>query len=224
MIKQPLIAPSTEPCPVKDLTAYVKSLEQDGADWIHCDIMDGKMVPARTFDYLVLAFLRKATNLPLDVHLMIQNPLRVIREYVKYGADIITVHFESFEDKFKVIDALNQIRNLGIKAGVSIKPSTPVEVLDSVLPHANLVLIMSVEPGKSGQQFIKDSLVKIAYLNRKRDEQKLNFYIEVDGGINAANAPIISVSGADVLVSGSAVFNSTDRKKIMNELRGKPQL
>ncbi len=220
-MKKILIAPSTEPCPIKELTGYVKDLEKQGADWIHCDIMDGKFVPKRTFDYLILAFIRKATSLPLDVHLMVKEPMKIVKEYVKYGADLITVHFEVFRDKFDLINSLKEIRNMGVKVGVSISPKTSVEVLGNILHYLDLVLIMSVEPGKSGQEFIKDSLVKISYLNKKRAEQGLDFLIQVDGGVNTTNASIIAVSGADVLVSGSVVYNSENREKTMEILRGK---
>lgn len=223
-MKKILIAPSTDPCPIKDLTKYVKDLEKDGADWIHCDIMDGKFVPKRTFDYLILAFIRKETKLPLDVHLMVEQPMKVFKDYIKYGADVITVHYEVFPDKLTLINALKQIRDTGVKVGISIKPETPVEVLDNLLHFIDLVLIMSVEPGKSGQDFIKDSLIKVAYLNKKRTERGLDFLIEVDGGINTTNASIITVSGADVLVSGSVVYNSENRAKTMDMLRGKKEL
>ena len=223
-MKKILIAPSTDPCPIKNLTTYVKQLEDAGADWIHCDIMDGKFVPKRTFDYLILAFIRKETKLPLDVHLMVQQPMKVVKDYVKYGANIITVHYEVFTDKLSLINALQEIRKMGVKVGLSIKPETSVDVLENILHYIDLVLIMSVEPGKSGQEFIKESLIKIAYLNKKRTEQGLDFLIEVDGGVNTTNSSIITVSGADVLVSGNAVYNSDNRRKSMDILRGKKEL
>lgn len=219
-MKKVLIAPSTDPCVIKDLTKYVKELDRAGADWIHCDIMDGKFVPKRTYDYLILAFLRKATNLTLDVHMMVENPMKVVQEYIKYGADIITVHYEAFHDKIQLVNALQQIKKMGVKVGVSIKPSTPVSLLENILKYVDLVLIMSVEPGKSGQEFIKESLVKIAFLNKKRLDEDLDFLIEVDGGINTVNASIIAISGADILVSGNCVFKSPDKKKTINALRG----
>ena len=220
-MKKIQIAPSTDPCPIKDLTKYVKELEGCGADLIHCDIMDGKFVPKRTFDYMVLAFLRKVTKLKLDVHMMVTEPLKVAKYFVRYGADMITIHYEAFHDKIQLVGALQSIKKLGVKVGVAIKPATPVKCLDNILKFVDLVLVMSVEPGKSGQEFIKDSLVKIAYLNKKRTEDKLDFLIEVDGGINTINASIIAVSGADILVSGSVIYNSGDKKKTISEMHGK---
>lgn len=219
-MKNVLIAPSTDPCPVKDLTKYIKELEEDGADLIHCDIMDGKFVEKRTYDYMILAFIRKVTRLKLDVHLMVQNPIAVAKSYVRYGADRIIIHMESFPDKIQLVGAIQTIKKMGVEVGVAINPQTPVKSLDTILKYVDLVLVMSVVPGKSGQQFIKDSLVKIAYLNKKRAEENLNFLIEVDGGINSINASIVAVSGADILVSGSAIYNAENRKAIIKEMRG----
>ena len=219
-MKKIQIAPSTDPCPIRDLTKYIKELEESGADLIHCDIMDGKFVPKKTFDYMILGFLKKVTNLKLDVHMMVQNPLSVAQNYVRYGADIITIHYEAFRDKIQLVGALQTIKKMGVYVGIAINPTTPVKVLDNILKYIDVVLIMSVQPGKSGQQFIKESLVKIAYLNKKRIEEKLDFIIEVDGGINTINAQIIAVSGADILVSGSVIYNAEDRKKIISEMRG----
>ena len=219
-MKEVLIAPSTDPCAVKDLTKYAKEMEKAGADWLHCDIMDGKFVPKRTFDYLILAFIRKSTNLKLDVHLMVENPMKVAKDYVKYGADSVTFHYESFKDKIQLVNAVQTLKRLGVKVGVAIKPSTPVNALEHILKYLDIVLVMSVEPGKSGQQFIKESLVKIAFLNKKRQDEGYNFLIEVDGGINLINASIVAISGADVLVSGNTIFKSTDRKRTISDLRG----
>lgn len=220
MNKKVLIAPSTHPCPIKELSKYAKELELNGADWLHCDIMDGKFVPDRTFDQLVFAFLKKSTNLYLDVHLMVKEPMKVVDEYAKYGANGITVHYECFNDKISLINALQHIKSLGINAGLSIKPGTDIETIFSVLPYLDLVLIMSVEPGASGQQFIKSSIQKIARLSKKRAETNGKFLIEVDGGINTTNAQLISISGADVLVSGSVVYNSTNKKETILKLKG----
>ena len=151
---------------------------------------------------------------------MVQNPTAVAKNYVRYGADRIIIHYEAFRDKIELVGAVQMIKKMGVEVGVAINPKTPVKVLDQILKYVDLVLVMSVEPGKSGQQFIKDSLVKIAYLHKKRTEDGLNFLIEVDGGINSINAPIISVSGADILVSGSAIFNAENRAQIIQEMHG----
>lgn len=219
-MKKILIAPSTDPCPVKDLTKYVKTLEEAGADLIHCDIMDGKFVERRTFDYMILAFIKKSTRLKLDVHLMVQNPTMVAKHYVRYGADRIIIHYEAFPDKIQLVGAVQSIKKLGVSVGVAINPKTPVKVLDTILKYVDLVLVMSVEPGKSGQAFIKDSLIKIAYLNKKRTEENLNFLIEVDGGINEIYAPIVAVSGADIVVSGSAIYNAENKENMIKLMHG----
>ncbi len=223
-MKNLLIAPSTDPCPIKDLTEYAKLVEKSGADWLHCDIMDGKFVPKRSFDYLVFAFLRKATNLFLDVHLMVNEPMKVVKDYVKYGANSITIHYESFSDKVELINALQTIRGMGVKVGLSIKPDTPVQAVENLLRYIDILLVMSVYPGKSGQEFIQDSLIKISYLSKKKAELGLDILIEVDGGVNFTNASIISVSGADVLVSGSCIYNAKDKKKAIETLKGKDRL
>lgn len=223
-MKNILIAPSTDPCPIKDLGQYAKKLELAGADWLHCDIMDGKFVPKRTFDSIVFALLAKSTNMPLDVHLMVADPTRYAKDFAKYGAHNITIHFESFSNKILLINALQQIRDLGVKVGISIKPGTPVTELDNILPYVDIVLVMSVEPGKSGQQFMKEALSKISHLSKKRAEFDYKFLIEVDGGVNTTNSSIIAVSGADVLVSGSAIYSSKSYKKVIDELKGHKSL
>ncbi len=219
-MKKVLIAPSTDPCSINELTKYAKEVEKAGADWLHCDIMDGKFVPKRTYDAMIFAFIRKSTNLKLDVHLMVENPLKTAKEFIKYGADSITIHYEAFKDKIQLISTLQTLKRMGVKVGVSLKPNTPINFLDNILKYVDIVLVMSVEPGKSGQQFIKDSLIKIAYLNKKRLEDGLDFLIEVDGGINAINSQIVAISGADVLVSGSTVYKAKDRQRMISDLRG----
>ncbi len=219
-MKKVLIAPSTDPCSINELTKYAKEVEKAGADILHCDIMDGKFVPKRTYDYMILAFIRKSTNLKLDVHLMVENPMKVAQDYIKYGADSVILHYEAFKDKIQLVSAVQTLKRTGAKIGVAINPTTPVSVLEHLLKYLDIVLVMSVEPGKSGQQFIKDSLVKIAYLNKKRLDEGFNYIIEVDGGINAMNSQIVAISGADVLVSGAAVYNSKDRKRMISDLRG----
>lgn len=219
-----LVAPSTDPCPIKELGQYAKKLELNGADWLHCDIMDGRFVPKRTFDSIVFALLSKSTNMPLDVHLMVVDPIRYATEFAKYGPHNITIHYECFGNKILLLNALQQIRDLGVKVGISIKPSTPVGELDNILPYVDIVLVMSVEPGKSGQEFMKEALPKISHLNKKRAEFGYKFLIEVDGGVNTKNCSIIAVSGADVLVSGNAIYTSKNYKKTIDELKGKKSI
>lgn len=219
-MKTVLISPSTDPCPIKQLGQYAKKMENAGADFLHCDIMDGKFVERKTYDSLVFALLSKSTNLPLDVHLMVADPTKHIKEYAKYGAKNITIHYECFNSKIELINTLQSIRQLGCNAGISIDAGTEVRLLDTILPYVDLVLVMSVNAGKSGQEFLKSSLTKISYLNKKRAEFGYKFLIEVDGGINTSNASIVAVSGADILVSGSAIYNSLDYKKTISILKG----
>ena len=219
MSKQVLIAPSTDPCPLADLLEYSKSLIYNGADWLHCDIMDGKFVPAKTFDEIVLSLLSKRVNTTLDVHLMVENPLERLSAFARAGADILTVHFEAMKGTIAVINTINKIHELGCKAGLAIKPSTSVNAIENFLPFVDLVLVMSVEPGKSGQLFMIDATSKIAELNAIRLQKKYNFLIEVDGGLNKQNAGAVISLGADVLVLGNAMYTATDRPELIKFLK-----
>ena len=219
MDKKIIIAPSTDPCPLNDLTEYAKSLLRDGADWIHCDIMDGKFVQRKTFDEIVLALLSKRVNAVMDVHLMMENPIDKLSTYARAGATNITVHYEALQGTIEIISAINKIHELGCKAGISIKPNTSVDVIEKYLPFVDIVLVMSVEPGRIGQTFINESLSKIAELNTIRAENDYKFLIEVDGGINPQTAGAVVSLGADILVVGSALFNSNDRQNLIQELK-----
>ena len=219
MDKKIIIAPSTDPCLLNDLTEYAKSLLRDGADWIHCDIMDGKFVQRKTFDEIVLALLSKRVNAVMDVHLMMENPIDKLSTYARAGATNITVHYEALQGTIEIISAINKIHELGCKAGISIKPNTSVDVIEKYLPFVDIVLVMSVEPGRSGQTFINESLSKIAELNTIRAENDYKFLIEVDGGINPQTAGAVVSLGADILVVGSALFNSNDRQNLIQELK-----
>lgn len=219
MIKKVLIAPSSDPCPINDLVDYAKSLQNEGADWFHCDIMDGKFVERKTFDEIVLSILTKRVNTIFDVHLMIENPIEKIASFAKAGASNLTIHYESLRGTIETINAINKIHDLGCKAGLSIKPATPVSAIEKYLPFLDLVLIMSVEPGKSGQVFMPSALSKIAELNSIRAENNYEFLIEVDGGINLQTAGSVVSLGADVLVVGSAMFGANDRQIFIRELK-----
>lgn len=219
MDKKVLIAPSSDPCPLNDLVDYAKSLQNDGADWFHCDIMDGKFVERKTFDEVVLSLLTKRVNTTFDVHLMIENPIERLLTFAKAGATNMTVHFEALRGTIEIINAINKIHDCGCKAGLSIKPSTPVSTIEKYLPFLDIVLVMSVEPGKSGQTFIPSTLSKIAELNTIRAENDYRFLIEVDGGVNAQTAGSVVSLGADVLVVGSAMFTASDRVALIRELK-----
>ena len=209
-----LIAPSILSADFSCLKDEIKALEEAKADWIHLDIMDGHFVENLTFGPMVVKSLRSYTNLPFDVHLMVENPLKMIPWFASSGADIITVHAETCKHLDK---ALELIRSYGIKAGVSLNPSTSEQVLEYVLDKTDLILVMSVNPGFGGQGFINSSVKKIA--NIKSMVKGKNVLIEVDGGINPLTASECIAAGADVLVAGSAVFANHDYAKNIESLR-----
>lgn len=187
----------------------------NNAKWLHFDVMDGKFVSNKTYDHLMVKEVKEYSNQFFDVHLMIEEPEQYIDEYVKAGADLITFHYEATNNP---LDLIRVIKKTGKKAGISIKPETNIEVLDYLLKELDLILIMSVEPGKGGQKFLPNSIDKISYLNKKRLENKYDYLIEVDGGINFETAKTVRESGCDVIVVGSFLFNRKDRKTLIEEL------
>jgi ribulose-phosphate 3-epimerase len=199
------LAPSILSADFARLGEQVVEATKAGADYIHVDVMDGRFVPQITIGAPVVASIRKWTNLPLDVHLMIEAPERQISQFADAGADIITVHIEVCPHIHRVVQA---IKELGVKVGVSLNPETPIKTLTEVLPSVDLVLVMTVNPGFGGQSFIEDMLGKIAQLRAELDEKGLTAELEVDGGINAEVAPRVVRAGARVLVAGAAVFGS----------------
>ncbi len=198
------IAPSILSADFGRIGEVVKETERAGADYIHVDVMDGEFVPNLTIGPLVVKAIRANTSLPLDVHLMIVKPDRLIPEFIEAGAEKITVHREAVDELLPVI---NLIKGLGAKAGVSINPSTPASSLEDVLDHIDLVLAMSVNPGFGGQSFIKNVLPKIKLLRLMIDEKQLSTELEVDGGIKFDNVGRVIHAGADVIVAGSAIYN-----------------
>ena len=184
-----------------------RMVDASAAEWVHIDVMDGVFVPNISFGFPVLKAIRKATAKFLDVHLMIVSPEKYVARFAEAGADLVTFHLEATDDPARCV-AL--IRRAGAKAGVSVKPATPVEALREVFPLVDLVLVMSVEPGFGGQSFIPGSLEKIAQLRAMAREMGLETIIEVDGGISARNAGAVYGAGADVLVAGSSVFGAED--------------
>jgi ribulose-phosphate 3-epimerase len=176
-----------------------------GADYIHVDVMDGRFVPPITIGAPVVKAIRKWTDLPLDVHLMVESPEQQIKQFVDAGANILTVHMETCAHAHRVIQ---MIKDAGVKAGVSINPATSISALDEILPEVDLVLLMTVNPGYGGQQFIDSTLGKITRIRAELDRRGLNAELEADGGINLLTAPKVVKAGANVLVAGAAVFNS----------------
>ena len=206
------ISPSILTADFARLEQECKALEKCGADWIHCDVMDGNFVPNLTFGMPVIKSIRKCVVLPLDVHLMIDRPERYVAQFAEAGANIITIHAEASDN---VADCLKLIRACGKKAGISVKPNTPVEVLEQYKGLFDMILIMSVEPGFGGQSFIEESVYKI----RRAKELFPDVLIEVDGGINKHTAKKVIEAGVDVIVAGSAILNAPDRRLVMDELR-----
>ena len=210
------IAPSILSADFSRLGEDIRAVDCAGADYIHVDVMDGHFVPNITIGPLVVAALRKVTSKPLDVHLMIENPDLYIPEFAKAGADIITVHQEAVPHLHRTVQL---IKSLGKKAGVSLNPATPVETLDVILDELDLVLVMSVNPGFGGQSFIPSALGKIRALRQRITQRGLATELEVDGGVKIDNIREVVAAGADVLVAGSAVFNSEDYAATITALR-----
>jgi len=210
------IAPSILSADFARLGEEVRAIAQAGADYIHVDVMDGHFVPNLTIGPLVVEALRKVTDLPLDVHLMIEAPDRYIADFASAGADLITVHQEAVPHLHRTVQL---IKSLGKRAGVSINPATPASTLDVILDELDLVLVMTVNPGFGGQGFIASGLAKIAALRREIDRRGLTVELEVDGGVKIANIGRIAAAGADVFVAGSAVFGSADYAATISELR-----
>jgi ribulose-phosphate 3-epimerase len=211
-----LLAPSILSADLSNLSQQIRLVEIGGADIIHCDVMDGHFVPNLTFGPIIVKAAKKVSELPIDVHLMIENPDKYIEEFVNAGADFITVHQEAVIHLNRTI---NFIKEHGIKAGVSINPSTPVNHLINVLEIVDLVLIMSVNPGFGGQSFIQNTLRKIEELVKLRKEFKAKFLVEVDGGINRDTIKSISEAGCDIFVAGSSIFNSDNISAATAELK-----
>jgi ribulose-phosphate 3-epimerase len=212
----PIIAPSLLSANFLNLEEECRMLNESQADWYHLDVMDGHFVPNITFGPMVVAFFRKATTKVCDVHLMIEEPGKYAEQFKNAGADILSVHIEACPHLHRNIQ---QIKSLGMKAGVAINPHTPVESLHDILADIDLVCMMAVNPGFGGQKFIPSTMEKIKTLRRMIDERRLHVLIEIDGGVTLENAADIVKAGADVLVAGNTVFNSADPKETIAKLK-----
>lgn len=210
------IAPSILSADFSKLGEEIKEVEQAGADYIHVDVMDGHFVPNITIGPLIVDAIRPVTNLPLDVHLMIENPDQYIDQFAGSGADIITVHYEACTHLHRTI---MHIKEKGVKAGLVINPATPVELIRPILPELDLLLFMTVNPGFGGQSFIPSVLDQIKQADQWRKDMQLDLEFEVDGGINTETAAWCKEAGIDVFVAGSFIFNKTDRHEAISQLR-----
>lgn len=212
-MKKILVAPSILSADFTRLGEEIKTIENDGADFLHFDVMDGHFVNNISFGVPVLKSINGKHHLVNDVHIMISDPLKYAKKFIESGAEILTFHYEACSSDHEVHEIIHLIHELGARAGLSIKPGTNVEVLEPFLNHLDLVLIMSVEPGFGGQSFMENSLEKISYLRKLIDERGLNCLIEVDGGINNETAKRCKDAGVDVLVAGSYLFGHEDIKE-----------
>ncbi len=214
------IAPSLLAADFANLEKEIEKVRQAGAHFLHLDVMDGAFVPNISFGPPVIASIRKKTKLFFDVHLMIKNPQRYIESFVRAGADCITIHYESTS---RPKDAIQKIKDYDMKAGIAISPRTPAEAVLPYLNMVDMVLIMTVEPGFGGQEMIPEMLEKVRIIRKYLNDNKLDVDIEVDGGINDKNAILAVEAGANVLVAGSAIFNSRTPAQVIKKMREEPQ-
>lgn len=212
-----VVAPSILSADFANLQRELEDMKANGIHWVHVDIMDGHFVPNISIGIPVVESLRKVTDLTLDVHLMITEPIRFAQRFCQAGADLVTVHLEA-DTQENIQETIRQIHAVGKKAGISIKPNTPAEALEPFLDKVELILVMTVEPGFGGQKFMEHMMPKLAALRDRLLNVNPACLLEVDGGIDATTAPIVKANGASVLVSGSAYFRSADKKAFIASL------
>lgn len=213
-----MISPSILAADFANLARDIRDIEENGSDMVHVDVMDGIFVPNISIGIPVVKAIRPVTGLPLDVHLMIDRPVRYVEEFVKAGADFVTVHVEA-DQPHNTLEALDRIRSLGCKAGIVLKPRTPAEAAIPYLDRCDMVLVMTVEPGFGGQKFMADMMPKVRKLRAMLDRVNPQCLLEVDGGVDAVTCAVCKESGANVLVAGSAYFKAPDRAAFVRELQ-----
>lgn len=214
----PKIAPSILAADFANLERDIHDIEKNGADWVHVDVMDGQFVPNISIGIPVVKALRPVTKLPLDVHLMIDQPIRYVEDFVKAGADWLTIHVEADQPQ-NTLEALDKIHALGCRAAISLKPKTPAEAAIPYLKKCDMILVMTVEPGFGGQKFMADMMPKVRALRRMLDEVNPACVIEVDGGVDGSTCTVCKESGAEVLVAGSAYFKAPDRGAFVRKVQ-----
>lgn len=217
-MKKVFIGASTNPPKEENLLDYIKQIDNI-IDFVHCDYMDGIFTPTKCLSYKMVKQINEISTAKLDVHIMAKNPQKIVKNFAESGANIISVHYEAFDNKSQIKSCLKNIKKLGCLCGLAINLETSVETIKQFLPLVDVVLVMSVTPGKSGQQFEEKSVYKVKTLSQLRFKYNYNYLIEVDGGINIQNSAILVNNGADILVSGSFLYNSENKNQTIINLK-----